>query len=399
MRTKGWLLGLLALAMLLLAACNLGKEKPAASVIIDPNAVATSVAATLAAELASNPAPTETLPAILPHSVYFLSSASGSPQVWRLGVDGHTPQQFSDEPAGVDYFDVSRADGRVAVVSGNRLLLLSADASERSVLVDASGNDTEALDYRYRGVISEPRFSPDGGTLAYGLGGVNLLDPDSGESRLVLVSNVDESDVGAVRPGELFFPEAWSPDGKRLLVSIGFLEGGSLGVLDAESGEFTALQAQGILCCHPAWAPDSQSVVVASPYYGIITPGLWRYAADTGTQRVLAPGVDATESYHFFGWPLDTGNELFYFYASSAGFPDGTLPLRMARSDTDGVSNRVELSEERFSIRESLWVEDGSLALIVEAAEKGSGPLLLVNPAEGQVQVLSPEAEHLRWGP
>jgi Tol biopolymer transport system component len=319
--------------------------------------------------------------------------------VWRLGVDGQTPQQFSDEPAGVDYFDVSRADGRVAVVSGNRLLLLSADANERSVLVDTSGNDPEALDYRFRGVISEPRFSPDGSTLAYGLGGVNLLDLDSGESRLVLASNVDESDSGAVTPGELFFPEAWSPDGERLLVTIGFLEGGSLGVLDAESGEFAALQAQGILCCHPVWAPDSQSVVVASPYYGIITPGLWRYAADTGTQRVLAPGVDATESYHFFGWPLDTGNELFYFYASSAGFPDGTLPLRMARSDTDGVRNRAELSEEGFSIREALWAEDGSLALIVEAAEEGSGPLLLVIPGEGQVQVLSPEAEHLRWGP
>ncbi|MQC26939.1 MAG: hypothetical protein DWG76_05775 [Chloroflexi bacterium] len=390
-----WLLAI----WLVLVGCNLGVERPVPTIFIDPDEIATIVAATLEAQLAqAAPTATESLPDILPHSVYFLSPADGIRQVWRLAADGVSLTQISRENELVSAFDVS-LDGRVALVSSNRLVLLSADGAERSVLVDGSDSNPDDADYNYRQSLSAPRFAPDGRRLAYALDGIHLFDLTSSADQHILANRLDESNFGT-RPEELFFPESWSPDGRNLLVAIGYLEGGSLTLVDPETGALTPFQATGILCCQAQWAPDSASILLASPTLGLIDPGFWRYDAQSGAETVLLAGVEEDATFNFAGWPMQTtAGELFYFYTSTAGIPEGELPLFMVRSPLESPDQREQVRADSFLVREALWAENGSLALLVPATQGGAGPLTLARSDGSPLQILSVDALQIRWGP
>ena len=97
---------------------------------------------------------------LLPHSLYYQAADSaGRMQIFRMEPDGRTEMQLTFEPVAVTDFDVSLADGSIAYVASNQLLLADADGSNRRVLVDGgSGPDL-------RGSYS-PVYSPDGTTIA-----------------------------------------------------------------------------------------------------------------------------------------------------------------------------------------------------------------------------------------
>lgn len=346
---------------------------------------------------------TNTAARLLPHSLYFLSSRSGSQQVWRLDADGIGLHQITNETNTVDGYDVSPADGTVAYVTANQLYLINTDGSQLRLLVDNSAADPDAEDFYYIQAISAPRFSPNGKTLAYAHNGIWFFDLAISQATQSLTNQIEILDDGSLQANELYFPEQWAPDNNRLLISVAQGEGGTLAVLDpASDPPLTRFDSLGVFCCQAAWAPESNSVLVASPYLGLVNAGLWRYDASTGAQTTLLDTVSA-DLYQFAGWPRQAANgDLYYFYTSSADIPEGDQPMYMVHTGGDGSSGRTQLRSENFSLVDALWAEDGSLALIIQVGTVGSGnsgAVMLAFSDGRQLIGLLDEAHQLRWGP
>ena len=388
------------LLMILVSGCNYPSTPPPPTV----DMVATAVAGTLAAEglpieVTAVPTPQD----LLPRTVYFLSRTSGSEQIWRLERDGVAQTQVTDESTQVSSYDVSRVDGSVAYVSSNQLYLVNADGSNRRLLVDNAAADPEAAHYFYRQRISDPLFSADGRYLAYAFDGVWILDLSTNQAVHLVTNQLEETENGAISPEAFYAPLAWAPNSGQLLLSVGGLESSTLAFLDPGADPVIEVESSGgIVCCHVAWAPDSKTVLVGSPYIGLIEPGLWRYDAATG-ERIELLGLNDEGLFQYAGWPLQLADgSLRYFYTSSTEIPAGDLPLFMMRSDGDGVTNRLELRPDSFSnIGEVLWAEDGAFGLILQLNPSGgtSGSVVLALSDGRQLQILLTDARGLRWGP
>src|SRR5215216_4674130 len=149
-----------------IAACTpiFGNEESQAS----SNQVATAAAMTLQA---LSPATSDVAPTLLPHSLYFLGNDNKAiNQVYRLERDGKTKTQLTFEPVTVWDYDISTADGSLAFETNGQLILVNADGSNRRVVAQVTAPNPEA------GGFFHPTFSPDGKTLAYANGGLNLYD-------------------------------------------------------------------------------------------------------------------------------------------------------------------------------------------------------------------------------
>lgn len=338
----------------------------------------------------------------LAHSLYFLSGRDAGAQVWRLDADGVTATQITHEESGVQDFSVSPADGLLAIVTNNQLFLADPNGADRRLIADAGAVDENIEEYYFRATISDPVFSPNGATLAYGFDGIHLYEVASGEDRHVLTNLGNLLGETFVFAKEVYAPGPWSPDGSRLLIIMGYFEGSTLAVMDLDAEQpFTRLRSDGPVCCNFSWSADSLSVLVANPHYTGDPPGLWRYDAETGAQEALVPGIAADGSMNYVGWPFQgLHGTLFYFFVNLDHFsPDTGIPLTLVRSAADG-SGRTQLHADSFSIHEVLWAADGSLALVVGPSEAGSR-LLLAPTDGGAVQVLlrGENIRKLAWGP
>jgi hypothetical protein len=376
----------------LLAACN-----------FPGSAQAVPTLPRVTASPASLPTATLAVPGILPHSLFFPSDQSGSRQVWRMENDGVTVSQVTQETSAVQAFDVSVLDGSVALVTNNQLYIVDSDGSNRRLMVDNAAANSEAGDFFYTQRISDPRFSPDGRYLAFGFDGLWIVDLSTNQAIHLLQNEVTDGDEG-VSVGAFYAPIAWAPNSQQLLLSLGDSEGSTLAFLNPGSEELVASVESntGLVCCQAAWAPDSGSVVVASPYTGLIESGLWRYDARTAASTRLID-VQADGLVQFAGWPLQLADgSLQYFFASAAEIPSGDIPLFMVRSDADGVSGRAQFRSEALgNISEALWAGEGSLALVVQTRPDGGtgGSVLLAYSDGRQLQLLLDAAYQLRWGP
>ena len=187
---------------------------------------------------------------------------------------------------------------------------------------------------------------------------------------------------------------------------MGFVEGGSLAVYDFKNETLVRLGGEGIVCCQPAWTPDSQSVMVASPVMGMEPSGLWRYDSENGTELELIHHTSADGTLNFAAWPLELpSGELRYFFNNMASFPEGEPSLLMVSTAPDGISGRAPIRNEYWENYEVLWAEDGSLAVVVQPAtgvQPGwprTGPILLIPATAEPVIPLAISGFNLRWGP
>ena len=364
----------------------------------------TGQAATPASTTMPGPTVTATVEPVLPHALYFLSRRSGSQQVWRLERDGVTQSQITTEAADVLSFDVSHADGSLVFVAQNQLYLAESNGANRRLLVDNAAADPQPASFYYSQRLGDPRFSPDGRFLAYSYDGVWILELSSFQAVKFIANQLESSADGSIILEAYYAPLQWAPDSQHLLLTLGGSESSTLGFLNpgAEPLVTEVENNTGLVCCQAAWAPDSSSVVVTSPYIGLMEPGAWRYAALTGAKTKL---LDTNDNglFHFAGWPLQTADgRLFYFYASSAEVPEGEAPLYMVRTGPDGISERTQLRPDAFSnLVDVLWAEDGSLALLVQVGLDGgpAGSVLLAASDGRQIVLLLDEAHMLRWGP
>jgi len=341
---------------------------------------------------------------ILPHDLYFLSGSSGITQVWRLDAATLASTQLTAEDADITGFDVSPLDGSLAFVVHNQLVWVDSLGANRRVLVDGGPVDETSAAYQFHRKIAKPRWSPNGAVLAYARDGLSLYQFNTGLIANVLSNEVKTLSGGDLLPTRLYFPESWSPDGSRLLVSIGYYEGGSLGVLDPVTQNLVQFQGA-VVCCQPAWTPDGAAVLVASPFINeYVDSGLWRYDAATGAAAVLIPNTSPDATLNFVSWPLQTpAGQLRYFFANTAAFPQEALPFSLVSASLDGLSGQTQLRSDAMLLTEALWSPDGSRVVIVQpplgaSAVPNGGAVILVYTDSRPDQPLAPNGHDLRWG-
>lgn len=372
--------------------------------------VATVVAMTMQALTPVNnagPTPEPEPAGLLPHSLYYLSNGSGNGgvlQVFRMEKDGKTTHQITSEPTEVGNYGVSPVDGSVAYVVNNQLVIINADGSGRRVLVDGGAVD-ENNPFVAR--ISHPVFSPDGQTLAYGYQGLNLYSLSTATNNLVIQNQIDDSGGGFLFPKELYFPDKFSPDGRKLLVTLGYYEGASSAFLDRQSNALTRLSGGegALICCDQTkWSADSQSIYSANSAMGMFNAGLWRVDAATGDVTTLISSDLTSSVFRYAGDPyLAPDGQLYYFFLEADMEYNMRTPLKLVRSAPDGVTGRTVVLDEPFDMmNEALWAPDASFVLTADAPiqDVHQGGLVAINYLDGRPDVwLVDYALQMRWGP
>ncbi|MCQ3936995.1 MAG: hypothetical protein DPW18_08125 [Chloroflexi bacterium] len=411
-KRMNYLFAIPALILLALACANpLGTPAPQ-----EPAGVETIVAATLSAltaspgsggTLPSAPAPVDSPSGLLPRSLYYLANdAAQILQVFRLEKDGKTVTQLTFEPANVEEFDVSPADGGIVFVANNQLFTANADGSNRKMILDGGAQD---VNNPFLTNVSSPVFSPNGQTIAYGYKGLNFYSVASGQSNRVLENKINQLGGGFAVPEELYWPEMYSSDGSKLLITLGYYEGASTGIYQVNGGTLVRLtnEQRGIICCGDySLSSDASVLYSASPTFGMFAAGLWRVDANSGVVTTLLLGDFDSNPAEVADNPfIAPDGQLYYFYASVPNTGDmiNRPPLQLVRSAADGVTGRTVLRPETFQfMNEALWAPDASFVIVANAQNEQTymGGAAQLYPADGSPMIaLLPYAKDMRWGP
>jgi hypothetical protein len=343
---------------------------------------------------------------LLPHDLYFTNNdAAGIVQVFRLAADGKTVTQLTSEKYAVSSYDVSLADGSIAYVANNQLLLINGEGSGRRMLADGGLVDPND---QFSTSLSSPVFSPNGQTIAYGYKGLNLYAVSTGVSNRILEQKANPNAPSL--PGETYAPRKYSPDGSKLLISVIIpnSDGSSTGVYYPSGNALIQLTGDGArLCCsEQAWLPDGSGLYTASATVGFFASGLWKLDAATGNSTTLLPSDAGGGAYNLAAFPYPAPDGNLYFFYNTAPNLNGTIdhaPLQMVRTAFDGVTSRAVLRADTFTLlNEALWAPDASFVItatapIQDVTQGGIVELYYADSTKDMVPLL-PFGQQLKWG-
>lgn len=380
-------------------ACSLSPLGIGGTPPASPDQVGTAVALTLQAV---TPEPSTSL---LPYAFYYLGTDdAGLTQVFRIERDGTSRRQLTSEAVNVSDFDVSATDGSVAYVANNELLFVNAEGSSRRVLVEGGPVDENNP---FLSMINSPVISPDGGTLAYGYKGLNIYNVSTGASNLVIENQIDDRGSGFLFPKELYWPERYSPDGTKLLITLGYYEGASAAIFDPASNSLVRLTSGegALICCDEMeWAADGTSFYSASPAAGMFNSGLWRVDASTGAVTTLFASNFDSGSFVYADEPyLAPDGQLYFFFLETTSEFNMRTPLQLVRSAPDGVRGRTAILSNTFELmNEALWAPDATFVVVAFAPDQDvhQGGRAEIIYLDGRPNIeLTPFAQQMKWGP
>ena len=351
---------------------------------------------------------------LLPHSLYFLSNDdAGLSQLFLIGRDGETKSQLTSEPADVTDYDVSVADGSIAYVSSNQLMLVNADGLSRRVLADGGPRESSFW-------ITNPVFSPDGSTLAFGHQGVNLYDLAADSAQLAVEDRYSTVTLpnGLLLPFETYEPVRYAPDGTKLLVGVGHPPDSpqTAAIYTPADDALVHLSGgeEGLTCCNffggAEWSADSSGFYSAASIYDSTYRfgALWRVDGITGVVTTLVPGRSGDGRFNVPIEPYHAPDDRLYFFLGSydaeSGFLDSPV-IGLVRSAADGATGRTVLRDENFVLMvEALWAPDASMVVVSSAPSRTwnlDGGVLELYDTEGQRGRvwLAPIGHQMKWGP
>lgn len=401
----------LATAFLALALLACVAQPAAQSPTPDVNAIVQQTMAALTASAPAAPASTATSApldeGILPHALYFLApDAAGHSQVFRLAKDGQTRSQVTYEPADVESYDLNQNDGRVVYISNNQMLLVNKDGTGRQALLDGGALD---VNNPFLNKIQSAVWSPDGQTIAYGYKGLNLYAAATGVSNRVLDNKIRDMGSGFLLPDEMYWPDSFSSDGTKLLLTLGYYEGASAAIYSPAGKALVRLSGGegALICCGDEnWTSDGSAFYTGNPSMGMYSSGLWRVDAATGQVSTILPGDAGNGTLNFADEPvLGPDGQLYFFFANLPQTSEfmGRVPLQLVRSGLDGVTGRAALIPATFEMMtEALWAPDASYVVVALAQNEQTyqgGQLEWIAVSGDARVVLAPFGRMLKWGP
>jgi len=369
------------------------------------NVVGTQSPASAPIDVQTESAPTAEPSNLLPSSLYYLGKGGQAfLQVFRMERDSVTTHQVTFEPFNVDSYDVSPVDGSVAYVSNNQLLWVDANGSDRRLLVD--GGQVDAIN-PFVNTLRTPVFSPDGKTIAYGYKGLHFYSLDSGASSIIMEDQTRDFGNGLIIPKELYSPSRYSPDGTKLLVTLGYYEGASSAIYYIANGSLVRLTDDNgaLICCgREVWTSDGSAFYSASSTTGMFTSGLWRTDATSGQVTELFSSNFDTNDFNYASDPyLAPDGQLYYFFFASNNEIQMRTPLQLARSAPDGATSRTTLRTDTFEfMNEALWAPDASFVVVLFAPTEdvyyGGQAKIVYLDGRPDVPLIS-FSQDLKWGP
>lgn len=292
----------------------------------------------------------------------------------------------SDDPAILGQLAVS-PDGAQVVAAGSICDELKGSAGRdggsttRLVLVDLGSGETELLTHGPRS-DSAPKWSPDGGTIAY------LSDREQAHiNRLRLFDMASRSERGTAEIDGFVEALQWSADGRTILLSVA---GYGSDLAGAQGAMAISLEAAG--ADRPDWAPTVEGAPEAAPWRSV-----WIYdvAADS-VRRVTPPGVNIWQAV----W---CGPDRIAAICSDQPEEDHWYAADVRLIEVDGGATRtVFVPTDQLG-----WLAvspSGGTIAVVEAVCSDrnivAGALRLIDPASGDVvrpATLGGDVVQLHW--
>ncbi|KPL87046.1 hypothetical protein [Herpetosiphon geysericola] len=344
------------------------QPQPSANVIAaEPSALpaATSVP-TLAATLQPSPAVSSQ---VLPQPLYALSSQPNGVQIVRLETDGKTLTPITNEQNGVFDYQISSL-GQIAYIANNDLILVDALGQNREILVDGPTIDPQAdTNVFHRDQLNTPRWSPDGSSIAFSWGGLQVLSLIDRKQTMLQphTSNADAALADIYAYSVLYGPNSWSPDGSKILATAGFVpEGGNLVLFDlASSAPLTITINGNYPCCHVSWEPDGSAINVTNETFGIFPTGWWHINPSTGESKALIDGDNVAPFQPVSSvFMQPDGSHLGFVGTIDSNDPmEISAPLTLSQIGVDG--SIMPLRQDSQTVGSVLWAPDGSGAVIV----------------------------------
>jgi Tol biopolymer transport system component len=375
---------------------------------IPPTPTPSTVAATVPLPTPTDPPPPVI---ILPAPLYFLSDG----QIQRLETDGQILTQLTQEAAPITDFDVSPIDARLVYVTNNRLIEANPQYGTRIVKVAGEPFDEAVPGDAITKRISDPRFSPDGSQIAFGLNGVNLIAAGDVVTYTTLLQSDPYPDLNNPPRSDVrfFTPGSWAPNSNRLMVRFSYWpEAGGLAIFDLADNSLRSLTSEDPntpLCCDWAWGRDGSTAFIASDLLAYGIPGLAQVDVASGAATLLLAGfgtsdeVSVDEPLSLFRSPHQSSDNILMAFVSQIQRMDQTALYQMMRVGID-ADEMLLIGEETIETSgDILWARDSSGAALADL--NGSGPLdfagpILWLPANGDPAVSLPAyGAQLRWGP
>jgi hypothetical protein len=224
----------------------------------------------------------------LPDSLYFLvQDENGVDQVWQLPADGSAAHPVTASGTAVAAYAVAPGQDHVAITAGGTL----------SVVTVSDGSTSDLAQIQTDNGRISLAWNADGTQIAFSDARGMWLAPADGSAapRLLIQNNFNEQNIQAIH---VYFDPRWSPEGTRLLVTVGLYEGSIFGVVDVDSSTLTELSQ--LTGTGARWV-DENRVAAWTASFGYQTPGLYLadLSAPTVAQTILGmqyPVFDARQN-------------------------------------------------------------------------------------------------------